>query len=135
MRKFFAFVGILFFIVMDASPSLVLAQGKAAADPASPTGDVKCPPNVTCLTNPLNNNTVDINQIMGNILKGVLGIMGSLTLLMLVYGAFLWLTSAGNAEKVKMGTDTMLWAVIGTVLVLSSYLLLSTFLKYLTGEF
>ena len=52
---------------------------------------------------------------------------------MLVWGGFEWLTSAGNDEKVKSGTQTMVWAVIGVILVFASYLLLSTFTDYLTG--
>lgn len=89
-------------------------------------------PNVVKLDNPLTSGT-SVSSIIRVVIKSALGIIGALTLLMLVWGGFQWLTSAGNPEKVKMGTQTMVWAIIGVVLVFASYLLLSTFTNYLTG--
>lgn len=83
------------------------------------------------LENPLQ--TTDVNTLLGTVIKAALGIIGSLTLLMLIWGGFQWLTSAGNPEKVKSGTQTMVWAIIGVILVFSSYIILNTFTNYLTG--
>ena len=77
--------------------------------------------------------TIETTDIISTVIKTALGIVGALTLLMLVWGGFQWLTSAGNPEKVKSGMQTMLWAIIGVALVFSSYILLSTFTNYLTG--
>lgn len=38
--------------------------------------------------------------------------------IMILYGAFLMLTSAGNTEKVEKGRDTIFWAVAGFVIVI-----------------
>ncbi|MBI2037897.1 MAG: hypothetical protein HYT15_03125 [Candidatus Magasanikbacteria bacterium] len=76
--------------------------------------------------------TTEVSVIIATVIKAALGIIGAITLLMFVYGGFQWLTSAGNAEKVTAGTQTMIWAVIGVALVLGSYILLSTFLNFLT---
>lgn len=92
---------------------------------------------VCSLENPIGvgkSGTTEVTSIISLVIKTALGIIGGLTLLMLVWGGFQWLTSAGNSEKVKSGTDTMIWAVIGVVLVFSSYLLLSTFTDYLTSK-
>ena len=88
---------------------------------------------VCTLDNPLEGNKTQATSIISNVIKGALGIVGALTLLMLVWGGFEWLTSAGNPEKVKAGTQTMIWAMIGVLLVFGSYILLSTFTGYLTG--
>ncbi|MDO8626444.1 MAG: hypothetical protein Q7K39_03230 [Candidatus Magasanikbacteria bacterium] len=85
------------------------------------------------LENPLAGNTVDIFGIFGRILRVALGLIGSLTLLMLVWGGFQWMMSGGSPERIKKGTDTMLWAAIGVVLVFASYFILSNFVDYLTG--
>lgn len=85
------------------------------------------------LDNPLANDKTEATQIIATVIKTALGIIGALTLLMLVWGGFQWLTSAGNPEKVKMGTQTMVWAVIGVLLVFASYMLLSTFLGFLAS--
>ena len=75
--------------------------------------------------------TTEVSGIINVVIKAALGIIGAVTLLMFVWGGFQWLTSAGNPEKVAAGTQTMIWAVIGVFLVLSSYILLSTFLSFL----
>ncbi len=101
---------------------------------------------VCTLPNPLQRCTVDSSgqktckditsatDVIGVVITAALGVIGGFALLMFVWGGFEWLTSAGNQEKVKSGTQTMVWAAIGVVLVLGSYLLLSTFLNFLTGN-
>lgn len=93
-----------------------------------------CPTGYVCLCNPLSGNPTTVPQVLGRVIQGAMGVIGSLALLMFVYGGFQWLTSAGNSDGVKKGTQTMMWAVIGIVLVFSSYLLLDTFIQYLTGQ-
>ena len=85
------------------------------------------------LENPLNikDSQITAPYILGNVIKGFLSIIGSLALLMIVWGGVQWLTSMGNPEKVKAGANTMLWATIGLVLVFSSYLLVVNLLSYL----
>ena len=73
----------------------------------------------------------EVPALINTVVKAALGVIGAFTLLMFVWGGFQWLTSAGNPEKVSSGTQTMIWAVIGVVLVLSSYILLSTFFGFL----
>ena len=67
---------------------------------------------VVTLDNPLGSITT-VPDLAGNIIKTMMGVMGSLTLLAFVYGSFLWLTSAGEAEKITTGKNTMLYAMIG----------------------
>jgi hypothetical protein len=51
----------------------------------------------------------------------ILGLTGSLSLLAFFYGGFLFLISAGNAEMVGKAKKTILYAVIGIVIVFFSY--------------
>lgn len=108
------FITILFGILLCAMPSL-------AADPAKPT--------IVELENPLGAGRTDIRVILGDIIKYAMGILGSLTLLVFVFGGFLWLTSAGSDERVKKGSQTMLWAVIGIFIIFASYGILTMVLK------
>lgn len=84
------------------------------------------------LDNPLDVEA-DPSAIIGLIIKSLLGVVGGLALVMTVYGGFQWLTSAGNTEKVKSGSMTMLWSIIGLIIVLASYLLVDTFMNFLSG--
>ena len=54
----------------------------------------------------------DISAIIGDIIKYVLGAVGMLTLVMLIYGGIMWMTSGGNAQQVKKGKDTIFWAIL-----------------------
>jgi len=72
---------------------------------------------------------VDMKVLLGNIIKAGLGIIGSLTLVVFIYGGFLWLISAGNQEQVKKGMQTMLWAVIGIFIIFASYGILTLVLN------
>jgi len=73
----------------------------------------------TKLDNPLSANTPQ--ELIGQIINSVLGVVGSLALLMFVYGGLTWMTSSGNQEKVKKGRDILIWSAIGLVIIFSSY--------------
>ena len=94
---------------------------------------------VVNLDNPLGNNNPGPNYIYevigGKIIQPALGIVGSLALLMFVYGGFVWLTSSGSPDKIKTGKDIFMWAAIGLVVIFSSYILLKFFLDTIMGKF
>src|SRR3989339_1006283 len=50
-------------------------------------------------------------------LNVIFGFLGIVVIVMIVYGAFEWLTSMGSDDKVKKGRDTMLWAAVGAVAI------------------
>lgn len=89
----------------------------------SGSGEKYEPPVMPVLVNPLGS-ILSIPQLVGKIISIGLGFLGSLALLMFVYGGFLWMTSRGDANQIKKGTGTLLWAAIGIVFVFSSYSLL-----------
>lgn len=60
-----------------------------------------------------------------SVVQFILGISGTVALLMFIYGGFLWVTSAGNSEKVNQGKSAVSNAVIGLVIVFASYTLIT----------
>lgn len=54
----------------------------------------------------------------------VLGIVGSLALLMFIYGGFMFLISAGSSEKIGQAQKILMAAVVGLIIVFSSYLII-----------
>lgn len=84
------------------------------------------------LDNPIQGNP-SIEQVFGGIITAVLGIIGSITLVVFMYGGFLWLTSAGNADKVKQGTQAMLYGIIGLFIIFSAYAILNTIITGIRG--
>ena len=69
--------------------------------------------------------TVDLAVIFGRIIASVMGIVGSIALLVFVAGGFMWLTSAGNQEQVKKGSQAMIWAAAGILVIFASYAILT----------
>lgn len=86
------------------------------------------------LYNPLGSNDYDsdIRIILGRVIKGFLSIVGSIALLMFVYGGVLWLTSAGNPEYIKKGKDILVWAVLGLGVIFSAYAITNALINALT---
>lgn len=97
---------------------LILAFGMLLISPALAQTE-GCPPGETCFTNPLSVNTPQ--ELIGNIINSVLGVVGSIALLMFVFGGITWMTSSGNQEKIKKGRDIIVWAAIGLAIVFFSY--------------
>lgn len=54
----------------------------------------------------------------------ILGIVGSLTLVMFIYAGFTMLISAGNAQKVSQAKNILTAAVVGLAIVFCSYLII-----------
>ena len=76
--------------------------------------------NEVCLSNPIGD---DLNpqQLIGKVINTVLGITGSLALVMFIYGGFIWMLSGGSQEKVTKGKNTLVWATLGLFVIFSSY--------------
>ncbi len=61
--------------------------------------------------------------------KFVFGILGSLTLLMFVYGGVMFLISAGSADKVGQAKKIITAAVVGLLIVFGSWLIINFVFK------
>ena len=80
---------------------------------------------VVSLTNPLTGASTNLEPqvLIGKVINAALGVVGSLALVMFIYGGFTWMLAAGNAEAVKKGKDIIIWATIGLVIIFSAYAL------------
>lgn len=75
----------------------------------------------------------DPREIAALIIRGALGIIGTLFLGYAVYGGFLIMTSAGEDDKMKKGKSTLTTSVIGVAVVLSAYALSLLVVRLLSG--
>lgn len=71
------------------------------------------------ILNPLGE--TDVRVIIGRIISAALSIIGSIALLMFVYGGVLWLTSFGETAKVDKGKKILVWATLGLGMIVASY--------------
>ena len=51
------------------------------------------------------------------VINGILGVVGLVAVVMVILGGISYMTSAGDASKVKKGKDTILYGLIGLVIV------------------
>ena len=63
----------------------------------------------------------DIWQIVANWANRIYGLIGSIVLIMFIYGGFVFLTSAGSKERVTKGKDIIVRSIIGMAIIFLSY--------------
>lgn len=83
------------------------------------------------LINPIG--VTDPRLIVGNIIKAILSVIGSVTLLMFVYGGVLWITSMGDDKKVLKGKQILVWGVLGLAVIAGAYVLVNAVITGLTS--
>lgn len=112
----------LIFLAYSLALLLPLIPGLVHAEDATTT---------VTLYNPLGE--TDVRVIIGRIIKGILGVVGSLAFLMFIYGGVMWMTSAGNADRVKKGQSILVWTVLGLGVIFSSYAAVNAILNAITS--
>jgi len=63
--------------------------------------------------------------IIATVIQALLGVVGAGALLMFIWGGFHMIFSGGNEDSIKKGRTILVWAVIGLMVVLSSYAVLN----------
>lgn len=76
----------------------------------------------------------DIMQVIVNIMTFILAISGTIVLVMFVYGGVRFLTAAGSKDSIAAGRKAIVAAVVGTVIIFSSYAIITAVLTVITGQ-
>ncbi len=63
----------------------------------------------------------NLNTIIAGLISGIIGFLGVVLFLYLLWGGFTWMTAAGDAAKVKTATAIIRNAIIGLVIIAVSY--------------
>lgn len=67
--------------------------------------------------------STDVREAIVNIIRFILGFLGLIAVIIVLYGGFQWMTAAGNEEKVSSARATLTAGLIGLVIILSAYAL------------
>ncbi|RJO58868.1 hypothetical protein C4546_04685 [Candidatus Parcubacteria bacterium] len=73
--------------------------------------------------------STDLKQTVLNIITFVLGLLGLIAVIMILYGGFIWLTAGGNEDKVDTAKKIISSAAIGLVVVLISWAIVNFVLR------
>ncbi len=69
----------------------------------------------------LSQTTLDVPQLIGQILSTVLGFTGTIFFILVVWSGILWMTAGGSQENIKKAQDILKAAIVGLIIVLSAY--------------
>jgi len=72
----------------------------------------------------------DVPTLIGSFIRFALGIVGALFLLMFVYGGIMWMIAGGDSERLKKAKHTLVNAVLGMVIIMTSYAIVSTIITF-----
>lgn len=67
----------------------------------------------------------DLDDTVVNFISWVLGFFGLISVIMIIYGGFMYLTAAGSEERVDKAKTILRQAIIGMVIVMLSYALMA----------
>lgn len=59
--------------------------------------------------------------VVGLIIQVVLGLLGAIFVILMVYAGYTWMTAAGNEPKIDKAKNMIQTAIIGLIIVLSSW--------------
>lgn len=68
-----------------------------------------------------NTETTSVDPLIASIIQSLLSLLGVIFLVLMVYGGYLWMTAAGNEEKVTKAKNLITAAIIGLIIVVGSY--------------
>lgn len=105
-----------------------LFAGTAFAQAIDPTTDQ--PPIISLLSG----GQTGLRGIVLTIVNFALTFLGLLAVIMVIYGGFLYIASAGNEENVNKGKKILMYAAIGIIIIIVSFALVNTILGAASPE-
>ncbi|MDP3900420.1 MAG: pilin [bacterium] len=143
MKKIFTTLVMVFFIVPLLS--IALAGSAQAQVGANCTADATvCTSEESCVSNPSGAGRVccstvwgcygqqgvestiglgneDPRAIAANVVNIVLGFLGIIAVVLILAGGFIWMTAAGNEDKVSAAKNLMASGLVGLIIVLAAF--------------
>ena len=73
--------------------------------------------------------TADLKSTVINIINWVLGLLGIIAVVMIIYAGFQWLTAGGNEDKVSSAKKIISAAVVGLIIILLAWAIVNFVLR------
>lgn len=75
-----------------------------------------------------------IQVTIGNIISTIIGILGIVCVIIIIMGGIQYMTSSGDAGKVKKAKDTILYGVIGLVICVLAFAITQFVVNAISGS-
>ncbi len=79
--------------------------------------------------------SADVLTLIGMLIKSVLGLLGVVFLILIIYAGILWMTAAGNEDRVKKAQSILRNSVFGVAIVILAYFISYFVVTKLTGQY
>ena len=111
-KKLFALLISVSLTAVAFAPAIVLGAYTPSAIQVDPGGNFQN-----------NSGLGDANpgEVTAGVINWVLGLLGLIAIVLVVYAGFLWMLSRGNEEDIKKAKDILSGAIIGILIILASY--------------
>ena len=76
---------------------------------------------ISGMTNPVR--TINPSVVIGRVVRALLLIVGSIALIMFIYGGLTWMTASGNDAKIAKARTILIWSTLGLIVIFAAYLL------------
>jgi hypothetical protein len=76
----------------------------------------------------------DVLILLKNVLDILFLFAGGVAVLMALWAAYLFITSAGNEERATAARKTLWWALIGLLVIIFAYVLVAVVFGFITNE-
>lgn len=77
--------------------------------------------NIKTTANVVGYGETTITDIIAAVIQAVLGLVGIIFFIMIIYGGVTWMTAAGNPEKIGKAKKLIINAIIGLAIVTAAY--------------
>ncbi len=65
--------------------------------------------------------TRDVREVVARIINVAMGLLGIVAVVIILAGGFIWMTAAGNEEKVEKAKKLIFSGIIGLAIILTSF--------------
>jgi len=78
------------------------------------------------------NTTNSVPQIVGNVIKVILGVSGTVALIFIIWGGIQWMVSKGAQDKIASARKLMTSGMIGIAIIAAAYAITDFVIKQIT---
>jgi hypothetical protein len=78
--------------------------------------------------------TGDLRVSILNVIRVLLGFLGIIAVILIIYGGFIYMTAAGDPSKIEKAKKIITNAVVGAVIIMSSFIIVSFVINALQGN-
>jgi hypothetical protein len=75
----------------------------------------------------------ELSEIIVRVVQYVLGFVGVILFVMIIYGGILYMTAAGNEEQAKKAKSVLTYAIIGIVIIAFAFIIAEFVINALSG--